>query len=121
MLNVIPYIDMVSLMYYSIALINPSKSEGWSNTVEQAKAMNKKIILSNIDVHIEQRDKNCIFFKPNNFKQLNIILNKEFIKFKKNKNNFVKRYDNKNKLLKDSFISNYQSSILKLLKKNPVN
>ena len=120
-LNVIPYIDMVSLMYYSIALINPSKSEGWSNTVEQAKAMNKKIILSNIDVHIEQRDKNCIFFKPDNFKQLNIILNKEFIKFKKNKNNFVKRYDNKNKLLKDSFISNYQSSILKLLKKNPVN
>jgi hypothetical protein len=121
MLNVIPYIDMVSLMYYSIALINPSKSEGWSNTVEQAKAMNKKIILSNIDVHIEQRDKNCIFFNPDDFKKLNKILNKEFIKFKKKKNSFFKRYDNKNKLLKDSFISNYQSSILRLLKKRPIN
>ena len=121
MLKVIPYIDMISLMYYSIALINPSKSEGWSNTVEQAKAMNKKVILSNIDVHIEQRNKNCIFFKPDDFKKLNIILNKEFIKFKKKKNNFFKRYDNKNKLLKDSFIRNYQSSILRLLKKRPVN
>ena len=121
MLKVIPYIDMISLMYYSIALINPSKSEGWSNTVEQAKAMNKKVILSNIDVHIEQRDKNCIFFKPNDFKKLNMILNKEFIKFKKKKNNFFKRYDNKNKLLKDSFIRNFQSSILRLLKKRPIN
>ena len=121
MLNIIPYIDMMSLMHYSIALINPSKSEGWSNTVEQAKAMNKKIILSNIDVHIEQRDKNCIFFNPDDFKKLNKILNKEFIKFKKKKNSFFKRYDNKNKLLKDSFISNYQSSILRLLKKKSIN
>ena len=83
--------------------------------------MNKKIILSNIDVHIEQRDKNCIFFNPDDFKKLNKILNKEFIKFKKKKNSFFKRYDNKNKLLKDSFISNYQSSILRLLKKKSIN
>ena len=92
-LNVIPYIDMLSLMYYSIAVINPSKSEGWSNTVEQAKAMKKKIILSDIKVHLEQRDRNCIYFQPDNYKKLNNILEKELIKFKKNN---LKKYGNKN-------------------------
>ena len=117
MLKVIPYIDMMSLMYYSIALINPSKSEGWSNTVEQAKAMNKKIILSNIDVHIEQKDKNCFFFNPDDFKKLDLVLKNQFFKYKKNRNNFLKKYDNRNKILKNSFINTYQSSILKLLNK----
>ncbi len=116
-LKVIPYIDMMSLMYHSIALINPSKSEGWSNTVEQAKAMNKKIILSYINVHIEQKDKNCFFFNPNDFKKLNLVLKDQFFKYKKNRNNFFKKYNNRNKILKNNFINTYQSSILKLLNK----
>jgi len=119
-LNVIPYIDMMSLMYYSIAVLNPSKSEGWSTTVEQAKAMNKKIILSNINVHIEQKDKNCFFFNPDNSKKLYLVLKDQFFKYKKNRNNFLKKYDNRNKLLKNNFINIYQSSILKLLNKNKI-
>ena len=111
-LGIIPYIDMLSLMYYSIALINPSKSEGWSNTVEQAKAMYKKIVLSDIKVHLEQADKNCIFFKADDYKKLSNILEKEAIKFKKNK---LKKYRNKNNIAKKKFISIYQQSLIKLL------
>ena len=113
-LNIIPYIDMLSLMYYSIAVINPSKSEGWSNTVEQAKAMNKKIILSDIKVHLEQRDKNCIYFCADNYVELNNILEYEAIKFKKNKK---KKYRNKNKFLKKKFIEFYQQKLINLLNK----
>ena len=32
----------MSLMYHSIAVINPSKFEGRSSTVEQAKSIGKK-------------------------------------------------------------------------------
>ena len=47
-LGVVPYKDMMSLIYNSVALINPSKFEGWSSSVEQAKSMGKKILLSDI-------------------------------------------------------------------------
>ena len=117
-LNIIPYIDVMSLMFHSIALINPSKSEGWSNTVEQGKSMKKKIILSKINVHLEQKNSNCIFFNPDDFKNLNKILNREFKKFKKRKKNFYnKNYEFFNKQLENQFIYNYQKSILKFYKK----
>jgi glycosyltransferase involved in cell wall biosynthesis len=35
-------------------VINPSKFEGWSTTVEEGKALNKRLALSNINVHEEQ-------------------------------------------------------------------
>ena len=56
-LGVVPYNDLLSLMAYSIAVINPSKSEGWSSTVEQAKSYGKMILLSDLDVHLEQNPK----------------------------------------------------------------
>ena len=59
-----PYIDLMSLMFYSIAVINPSFSEGWSNTVEQAKAMRKKTIISNITVHREQKIVILFYLNP---------------------------------------------------------
>lgn len=75
-LGIVSEDEMYSLIYYSSALINPSKSEGWSNTVEQAKLLKKKVILSNIAVHLEQKSKNFIYFNPNDFKRLSKILDK---------------------------------------------
>ena len=49
-------------MKYSQSVINPSKSEGLSNSVEQAKALGKKVILSNIPVHKEQLSDNFYYF-----------------------------------------------------------
>jgi hypothetical protein len=69
-LGVVPYKDMMSLIYNSVALINPSKFEGWSSSVEQAKSMGKKILLSDISVHKEQNPKRAEFFSQNNYDEL---------------------------------------------------
>ena len=61
-LGVIPYEEMISLMYYSTAVINPSFFEGWSTTVEESKTLNKKILLSKIPVHIEQNPNKGKYF-----------------------------------------------------------
>lgn len=64
-LGVLPYSDVVSLMRYSVAIINPSEFEGWSTSVEEAKTMEKKIILSDISVHREQNPKFGYYFNAN--------------------------------------------------------
>lgn len=53
-LGQIPFDDLLSLMRHSVALVNPSKFEGWSTSVEESKSMGKQIILSDIAVHREQ-------------------------------------------------------------------
>ncbi len=91
-LGTLPFIDVMSLIYHSKAILNPSLFEGWSSTVEQAKAYNKKIILSKISVHFEQKPKNAIFFDPNNSNNLSRILTNVFNEKKsKNRNNSLKR------------------------------
>lgn len=64
-LGLVPREDMLVLMYASLAVINPSKFEGWSTTVEEAKYSGKKIILSNLPVHNEQCPANSIFVDIN--------------------------------------------------------
>jgi glycosyltransferase involved in cell wall biosynthesis len=63
LLGITPYEDLLGLMAHSIALINPSLFEGWSTTVEEAKALGKQLILSDIPVHNEQAPTGTIFFK----------------------------------------------------------
>lgn len=63
-LGVIPYADLVALMRNSLALINPSLFEGWSSSVEEAKSLGKRVILSDIPIHREQDPVRGIFFKP---------------------------------------------------------
>lgn len=53
-LGVIPYKHIAQLMLQSVSVINPSQFEGWSATVEEAKALGVPLILSSIDVHREQ-------------------------------------------------------------------
>lgn len=53
-LGVVPYSDMVGLMRQAHVVINPSRFEGWSTTVEESKAMGKRLVLSDIPVHREQ-------------------------------------------------------------------
>lgn len=64
-LGIVPYKDLMALMRYSVAVINPSLFEGWSTTVEEAKSMGKKVILSDIPVHREQNPERGIFVNPN--------------------------------------------------------
>jgi len=61
-LGVVPYSDLLALMKESVCLINPSLFEGWSTTVEEARAMDKFILLSDIPVHREQTPQKSAFF-----------------------------------------------------------
>ena len=73
-LGTVPYSDLVALMNNSVAIINPSLFEGWSTTVEEAKSLGKKILLSNIDVHREQNPERGIFFDPANPEELEELM-----------------------------------------------
>lgn len=61
-LGLIDYEDVFKLLRMCKAIINPSFFEGWSSTVEEAKAMGAKMILSDIDVHKEQAHDRATFF-----------------------------------------------------------
>ena len=86
-LGLVPLEDVYTLNANSLAVINPSFFEGWSTTVEEAKSLGTKMILSDIKIHREQSPK-AIFFNPYRVKELeNCILN--FIK--SNEKNFNSR------------------------------
>ena len=53
-LGMIPLEHVYALLRTSIALVNPSRFEGWSTTVEEAESFGVPMILSDIDVHREQ-------------------------------------------------------------------
>ncbi len=53
-LGVIARQDMLVLLAHCMVLLNPSRFEGWSTTVEEAKALGKPLLVSDIAVHREQ-------------------------------------------------------------------
>ena len=61
-LGMIPPDHVYALLRASIALINPSRFEGWSTTVEEAKSFGVPAILSDIDVHREQTGGTARYF-----------------------------------------------------------
>lgn len=73
-LGLVPYADLVALMEYSTAIINPSLIEGWSTTVEEAKSLGKRVVLSDIPVHREQNPDRGVFFPADNPERLAKIL-----------------------------------------------
>ena len=54
LLGLLPRSDQVQLMRASTAVIQPALSEGWSAVVEDARALGKRVYLSDLDVHREQ-------------------------------------------------------------------
>ena len=69
-LGSINYSDVLRLMEESIAVINPSRFEGWSSTVEEAKSLGKRVILSEIPVHREQAPPLATYFQPDDVAEL---------------------------------------------------
>lgn len=64
-LGFVPRRNVVSLLRVCTAMINPSFFEGWSSTVEEARALGVPMVLSDIAVHREQMGNGAIFFAPN--------------------------------------------------------
>lgn len=69
-LGKIPYQDVKILSEECLAFINPSLFEGWSTTVEEAKSIGKRIVLSDIAVHREQDPQGGYFFDRNDANSL---------------------------------------------------
>lgn len=61
-LGMIPLSHVYALLRACTGLINPSRSEGWSTTVEEAKSFGVPMILSDLDVHREQTGNSASYF-----------------------------------------------------------
>jgi glycosyltransferase involved in cell wall biosynthesis len=58
--------EQLKLMKHAISIIQPSLFEGWSTVIEDAMAMNQRVIASDLDVNKEQLSENGIYFEQNN-------------------------------------------------------
>jgi glycosyltransferase involved in cell wall biosynthesis len=62
-LGVIPRVDQVCLIRASKAVLQPSRFEGWSTVLEDARALGKPVIASDFPAHVEQAVPGCSFFR----------------------------------------------------------
>jgi glycosyltransferase involved in cell wall biosynthesis len=69
-LGLVPRQHVFALMRAATAMINPSLSEGWSTTVEEAKSLGVPLLLSNLNVHVEQAGDSARYFDPRAAEQL---------------------------------------------------
>ncbi len=70
LLGLIPKKDQMQLMRKSIAVIQPSLFEGWSTVIEDARCLGKRMILSDLAVHLEQNPSDSMFFERHSPQQL---------------------------------------------------
>ena len=63
-LGMVPGAHLAALMKHACAIVNPSLFEGWSTTVEEAKSLGKRVLLSDIAVHREQAPELADYFAP---------------------------------------------------------
>jgi glycosyltransferase involved in cell wall biosynthesis len=74
LLGMIDYIDVLTLLRHCLAVLNPSRFEGWSSTVEEAKSVGKAVILSDLAVHREQTPQEGCYFNPDDVEALAALL-----------------------------------------------
>jgi glycosyltransferase involved in cell wall biosynthesis len=77
-LGLLPYADLMALMWHSIAVINPSRFEGWSTTVEEAKSLGIPVIVSDIAVHREQQPPGGAYFPPDDAEAAAELMRREW-------------------------------------------
>jgi glycosyltransferase involved in cell wall biosynthesis len=118
--GIVPYNDLLVLMLHAIAVINPSLFEGWSTSVEEAKALNLNIILSNIPVHLEQNPEKGVFFLPDNPEQLAGIM-LDFLHREQVKNTEI-QFNKINERIKErqqTFALDYENIVFDTIGKSP--
>lgn len=52
--GLIPRADQLSMLVNALAVIQPSRFEGWSTIIEDAKTLKRQVICSSLPVHFEQ-------------------------------------------------------------------
>ena len=78
-LGLIDFDDVLALNAGAMAMINPSLFEGWASSVEEAKALDTPMILSDLPVHREQAP-GAMFFSPDDPMNLADVLQRSRLK-----------------------------------------
>lgn len=78
-LGMVPYRDVGILMRGAQALVNPSRFEGWSTTVEEAKSLGVPLLLSDIGVHREQAGETASYFGPDDSRGAAVALGRVMV------------------------------------------
>ena len=63
-LGKVPREDLIALLRTAVAIIQPSRFEGWNTTLQDAKAIGCPVIVSDLAVHREQCPQALGFFPP---------------------------------------------------------
>lgn len=77
MLGFIERTEQIAIMKNAMFVIQPSLFEGWGTVVEDAKVLDKTILLSDIPVHREQCSDKCKLFAPHNAEALAALIAQE--------------------------------------------
>lgn len=73
-LGLVPRAHLTALMRHACAVIQPSEFEGWSTSVQDALALGKPLICSEIPIHREQAPGALGFFPPHDAPALAALL-----------------------------------------------
>jgi glycosyltransferase involved in cell wall biosynthesis len=73
-LGFLPRADQLGLMRGAVAVVQPSLCEGWSTVVEDAKALGRHVLASDLAVHREQLSAGADFFEPHDADALAALL-----------------------------------------------
>ena len=84
-IGMVPYLEVIALMRGATAVLNPSLLEGWSTTVEEARALGVPLILSDIAVHREQMGNAAQYFHPDSPEELAALLRQQVSASRPNK------------------------------------
>lgn len=80
-LGLIPFAHILPLMRLSAAVVNPSFFEGWSTTVEEAKAVGAPLLLSDIPIHREQTLGRAAYFDAGSPAEIAAVLSSSWSSF----------------------------------------
>jgi glycosyltransferase involved in cell wall biosynthesis len=81
-LGLLPRNQEIQLLRRAVAVIQPSQFEGWSALVEDARALGKRMYVSDIPVHREQQPPNAVFFPLGDAEQLAELVGKDWRELK---------------------------------------
>ena len=79
-LGLVPLDDLVALMRCAALIIQPSRFEGWSTIVEDAKALGRPVMCSNLPLHREQHPGALGFFDCDDPEKLAALLQEHWEK-----------------------------------------
>ena len=81
LLGLVPHDHVYWLIRQSKCVLNPSLFEGWSTSVEEAKSVGKRVLLSDLNVHKEQNPPKSIYFERNSAQSLADSMEKAWLEF----------------------------------------